>query len=216
MLANWRWKCAQFVERIWWRNYLKKKDVTAYLAWKKSYWTNLLAKCTPYLHLPASASVLDAGCGPAGIFMVLEQFRVQAFDPLIDKYETDLPHFNKALYPWVRFTQASLEEFSTVESFDAVFCMNAINHVRDIEQSVDKLVSFGHSGSTLVLTIDAHNVRFLKKLFALLPGDILHPHQYTLEEYQRMLTGRNCRILSCERMKHTTIFDHYLLIAKKN
>lgn len=215
MRSNWRWKCAQYVERIWWKNYLRKKEIGTYLNWKKNYWTNMLSECLPYLQLTAPAEILDAGCGPAGIFMVLDGNKVQAFDPLLAYYEANLPHFSRARYPWVEFTASSLETFSPSTSFDVVFCMNAINHVNDIGLSFDRLVSFGHPGSYFVMTIDAHNYRLLKTIFTLLPGDILHPHQYLLGDYQRMFTSRDCRILLSKRIRHDLLFDHYLLIAQK-
>lgn len=216
MVGNWRWKFAQFAERIWWRNYLRNKEVNSYLDWKRSYWKNLLSQTLPFMQLPNGASILDVGCGPAGIYMALDEYRVEAFDPLIEQYEADLPHFRKSFYPGVQFYKAGLEDFESRKTFDAVFCMNAINHVHDIAKSFDRLITFGHPGTFFVITIDAHNYNLLKRLFSLLPGDILHPHQYTLDEYLTMLTQRNCKIISSQCLKHDTIFDHYLVIAQKD
>jgi 2-polyprenyl-6-hydroxyphenyl methylase/3-demethylubiquinone-9 3-methyltransferase len=69
--------------------------------------------------------------------------------------------------------------------------------------------------SNIIVTIDAHNHSFFKKLFRLLPGDILHPHQYDLKEYEDFLTSRNCDIIQSIHLKHDFFFDHYMLIAKK-
>ena len=56
---------------------------------------------------------------------------------MIDVYETDLPHFKKNMYPYVHFVNAGLEDFTSTEKFDILFCMNAINHVNDIEKCYD-------------------------------------------------------------------------------
>lgn len=216
MGRNWRWGMAQFAERKWWQRYLKNKEVEPYLQWKSSYWQNLYQKCTPFFQVRESDFVLDAGCGPAGIFMLFEKNRTTAFDPLIEEYEKDLPHFRKAMYPSVDFVKAGLEDFSPKKQFEVVFCMNAINHVHDIQKSFDQLVSFAAPNGYLVVTIDAHNHSFFKYLFRMLPGDILHPHQYNLREYQNMLTERNCTLLGSEHLKHEFFFDHYMLIARKN
>ena len=135
MNKKWRWNAAQFAERKWWQNYLKNKDIPGYLSWKKEYWQNLLKKCTHYFSIHSEDSILDAGCGPAGMFMLFENNKTVAFDPLIDVYETDLPHFKKNMYPYVHFVNAGLEDFTSTEKFDILFCMNAINHVHDIEKS---------------------------------------------------------------------------------
>lgn len=216
MAGSWRWNAAQFAERKWWQNYLKNKEVRPYLAWKKDYWNALLIKCYQYFATSSFETALDAGCGPAGIFMSLETKKVHAFDPLIDSYEKDLPHFKKENYPNVTFEKVGLEDFNTSNLYDATFCMNAINHVQDINKSFDVLVHATKPGGYLIVTIDAHNFGIFKRLFRFLPGDILHPHQYDLNEYQKMLMDRNCTLLGTDLLKHEFFFDHYLLVARRN
>lgn len=215
MNRKWRWNAAQFAERKWWQNYLKNKDIPAYLAWKKEYWQSLLQKSTHYFSLAADDRILDAGCGPAGMFMLFDRPDTVAFDPLIHMYEQDLPHFKKSMYPHVQFVNAGLEDYSCTEKFNVLFCMNAINHVQDIEKSFDNLIACADLNASIIVTIDAHNHSTFKHLFRLLPGDILHPHQYDLNEYQNMLTQRGCELLGTELLKHEFFFDHYLLVARK-
>ena len=215
MAGKWRWNTAQFAERKWWQNYLKNKEVSEYLSWKKNYWNQLLQKCTPFFSINEKDTILDAGCGPAGMFMLFDKNNTTAFDPLIDTYEDDLPHFNKSYYPSVTFINKGLEDISINEKFDKIFCMNAINHVHNIELSYDNLIHLAKTKAYIIVTIDAHNHSFFKKLFRLLPGDILHPHQYDLKEYEDFLTSRNCDLVQSIHLKHEFFFDHYMLIAKK-
>jgi 2-polyprenyl-3-methyl-5-hydroxy-6-metoxy-1,4-benzoquinol methylase len=216
MAGIWRWKTAQFAERNWWRQYLGGKDVETYLQWKREYWMQLIMKCEHYVDIKDANSILDAGCGPAGVFMLFQDKKTVAFDPLILLYETDLPHFRQSMYPAVQFIAQGFENLELDQHFDLVFCMNAINHVQDIEKSMDVLVSKMESGGHLVISIDAHTHTIFKHIFRLLPGDVLHPHQYDLNEYQNMLTSRGCTLMATELLKHEFFFDHYLLIAKKN
>ncbi|MCC6447097.1 MAG: methyltransferase domain-containing protein [Chitinophagaceae bacterium] len=215
MYKKWRWNIAQFVERRWWQNYLKNKEVQPYLQWKLAYWQGLYDKCKLYFEVNPNDSVLDAGCGPAGAFMLFDKMDTTAFDPLIDTYETDLPHFKKSMYPQIHFVNAGLEDFNSDKQFQVIFCMNAINHVEDIYKSFDKLISLATHGAHLVVTIDAHNYSIFKKLFRMLPGDILHHHQYDLDEYKSMLTDRGCSLLGIEKLKHEFFFDHYMIIVRK-
>jgi 2-polyprenyl-6-hydroxyphenyl methylase/3-demethylubiquinone-9 3-methyltransferase len=214
MSGKWRWNTAQFAERKWWQNYLKNKDVKEYLIWKKNYWQQLLNRCLPFISISPSDKILDAGCGPAGIFMLFPENETTAYDPLIESYENDLPHFNTSMYPNVHFVKSGLEDFIPKEKFDTIFCMNAINHVHDIDKSYDNLMACGHTGSFVIITIDAHNHSLFKFLFRLLPGDILHPHQYDLAEYKKLMTDRNCEILATEHLKHEFFFNHYMLIGR--
>jgi 2-polyprenyl-6-hydroxyphenyl methylase/3-demethylubiquinone-9 3-methyltransferase len=158
--------------------------------------------------------VLDAGCGPAGIFLLPEGAATDAFDPLLEEYERLLPHFCRSDFPRVRFFQATLEDFASDRPYyDLVFCLNAINHVADIGRSMDRLVTLTRPGGRLVISVDAHNHGWLKWLFRRFPGDLLHPHQYDLSEYTAMLTGRGCSVERVVVHKREWIFSYCVVVA---
>jgi 2-polyprenyl-6-hydroxyphenyl methylase/3-demethylubiquinone-9 3-methyltransferase len=222
--VNLRWRIAQFFEIRWWQRYLARRDKTTYLAWKRRYWENFLQKSG--LEIPPDVSVLDAGCGPAGIFIILENQMTDALDSLLERYEISFPHFRRSDYPQVRFFSQALETFgSTIDSvgvtvshpdtysYDIVFCLNALNHVADLPRCLDRLAALTKPGGTLAVSIDAHNYAWLKRLFRLAPADILHPHQYDLEEYQAMLTIRGFQIEKSVLIKKGAIFNYCLLVA---
>lgn len=207
-----RWKIAQAAEIRWWKAYLNKKDTGNYQAWKRDYWQTLLGEL---IEQPsAGARCLDAGCGPAGIFMALEEQEVWAVDPLLDQYAT-LPHFDPAFYPWVTFETQALEHFQAPAPFDWVFCLNAINHVSDLDQCWERLLAATAPGGHLVVSIDAHNHSFFKHLFRLLPGDILHPHQYDLAEYEAQACAHGARVVHTLHKDKAFFFDYYVLVLEK-
>jgi 2-polyprenyl-3-methyl-5-hydroxy-6-metoxy-1,4-benzoquinol methylase len=211
-----RWKIAQWFELQWWQNYLRGKDKTAYLTWKKDYWRNMLWRVGVELKTDFSKSVIDMGCGPAGIFLFLDQKNVTAVDPLLNEYEKRTNFFKRSDYPNVNFVQSTIEDFDPAGlKYDKVFCMNAINHVHNIEKGFDQLKNLCVGNGYIIVTIDAHNFSFFKHLFRLIPGDILHPHQYDLREYQQFLSSGNWKIKSSALLKKEFFFNHYLLIARK-
>lgn len=216
MKTTWKWKLAQSREIRWWQRYLKKKDKGNYLNWKKNYWHETLDPVRKEVQLNYGENVLDAGCGPAGAFMILDRYNVDAEDPLIDEYETHLEHFKKNDYPWVNFYSVALENFTPGKQYQCVFCMNAINHVADINASFDKLTNLTKNKGYLLISVDAHNYSLFKKLFRLIPMDVLHPHQFDLKEYKAMLTSRNCEIIVSKLVKKEFFFTHYLLTVRKN
>jgi 2-polyprenyl-6-hydroxyphenyl methylase/3-demethylubiquinone-9 3-methyltransferase len=63
------------------------------------------------------------------------------------------------------------------------------------------------------MSIDAHNHRWIKRLLRLLPGDILHPHQYDLPEYESMMTARGFQIDRTILIKKDWIFNYYLVVG---
>ncbi|MEM6379652.1 MAG: class I SAM-dependent methyltransferase [Bacteroidota bacterium] len=212
LIENWKWQLAQKLEIRWWQQYLRNKDVNEYLQAKKAYWQRVLE--TINLKVPDQSLVLDAGCGPAGVFMVLPDQKVMAIDPLLEQYKNKNHHFNPLNYPWTTFKRLGLEELDIKNHFDYVFCLNVINHVKDIDRALDNLVNATKSGATLVLSIDVHRYNSLKKIFQFLPGDVLHPHQYNRTDYKAMLEKRDCHLLQSHCLKSGNIFDYWILVAR--
>ncbi|MCC6411696.1 MAG: class I SAM-dependent methyltransferase [Saprospiraceae bacterium] len=209
----WRWQAAQFFELRWWRSYLAGQKPENYLAWKRRYWSDFLEKSEIYP--TPGACVLDAGCGPAGIFTVLKKNVVWAVDPLLDYYDTNLEHFRKSDYPWVRFEAASMESLDKEDFFDVVFCLNAVNHVADWTAAMAALVRVLKPGGTLVLSVDVHRHGLLKTLFRLFPGDVLHPQQHDLNDYVSWLERSGMAPLRMFSLKKERIFEYWVLVCRK-
>jgi 2-polyprenyl-3-methyl-5-hydroxy-6-metoxy-1,4-benzoquinol methylase len=211
---TWKWKLAQTLEYKWWQNYLEKKDSDEYLQWKIHYWLDLLQNISNNLEIAEHSNILDAGCGPAGIFMALKGNKVTAIDPLLEKYKK-LPHFQPEQFGWTQFRNISIEALNETEQYDIIFCMNAINHVNNIELCYDNLVKALKPDGFLIISTDAHKHPFLKKIFQLIPGDMLHPVQLDIQEYNNFLTKRNLVIVKNKLQKEEKIFDYYITIARK-
>jgi 2-polyprenyl-6-hydroxyphenyl methylase/3-demethylubiquinone-9 3-methyltransferase len=159
--------------------------------------------------------ILDAGCGPAGVYMVLDTHPVTAIDPLIETYTYWLDHFESTVFPWVDFRNIPLEQFKAREPFELVFCMNALNHVADIRLATEKLVAATSKNGLIVMTLDTHNHSFMQKLFKLIPGDILHPHQYTLRGYIELFKSFGLQLQGKHTLRNGRLFNHELLMFKK-
>lgn len=218
-----KWKVAQWFELRWWKNYLRGKDKATYLQWKKTYWLNMLEQIADVVKLYTSHTICDLGCGPAGIFIALPDNKITAVDPLLDEYEKHLPFFNKSEYPNVEFINSAIETCQVLKTwqvlpqkFDIVFCLNAINHVYDIETGFAKLRELCATNGQVIVSIDAHNYSFFKYLFRAIPGDVLHPHQYNLGEYKTMLEKQGLVIQKTVLLKQEFLFSHYLLVARNS
>lgn len=210
---NYRWKMAQAAEMKWWELYLKGKEPADYLDKKRQYWYQVLQELE--FTFESGDTMLDAGCGPAGIFLVLENHEVDAVDPLVLQYQVKLLHFDEASYPWTNFYAQPLEQFQPPKRYDKVFCLNVINHVADLHACLDKLVHATKPGGDLLLTVDTHNYLFLKKVFQVLPGDVLHPHQFSLQDYLQKLEAFPCRVYKTQRLKAGFLFDYWAIWLKK-
>lgn len=207
---NLRWKLAQYFEARWWRKYLQGKSPTAYLEWKRDYWKSFLEKIG--LTLPVHAQVLDAGCGPAGIYLILDKNEVTAIDPLLEQYSSLFPHFQDNSLGHVRFVKTALEAYEAEHPFDLVFCLNAINHVADLQLCLQNLRKATKDGGKLVLSVDANRFSMAKWFFRLVPSDILHPHQYDLAEYCRLVEQPGFKVEKAIFLKQKALFGYYVLV----
>ena len=216
IFSTMKWRLAQFLELQWWKRYLRKKEINEYAVWKKEYWNSFIIKTGIGGYLNNDTLVLDVGCGPAGIYMILNEQEVVAVDPLISNYESNLKHFNRTNYPNVSFISKAFEDFETEKRFDIVFCLNAVNHFRDFRYSIEKLQGFLNKGGIMVLSIDVHRFSFFKFLFRLIPGDALHPHQHSRADYTRLMKSlSNVEYVSHEILNNGIIFNYEVLIYKK-
>lgn len=210
-----KWKLAQFFELKWWHFYFKGKEKTAYLNWKKGYWKRVFEQIENSVSIQLTASILELGCGPAGCFIYFTQNKIIAVDPLIQSYQKSLTFFDPSEYPNTQFISLSIEDVSIEQQFDVILCFNAINHVNDIELSLEKIHSWVKPQGKVFLSVDAHNYANLKAIFKAIPGDILHPHQYTLQEYKQLCSNAGFICAESILLKKEMIFSHYLLLLNK-
>jgi 2-polyprenyl-6-hydroxyphenyl methylase/3-demethylubiquinone-9 3-methyltransferase len=207
-----RWQIAQWFELRWWIRYLAPRQPQAYLTWKRSYWYSVVSRLTER----PQGRMLDAGCGPAGMFIVLPRdATIHAIDPLLDEYNNNLLHFSTSQYPHIDFWPSTIEEWHDPEGYDTIMCMNALNHVDNLQAACRNLANHLRPGGRLLLTVDGHRSSFLKKVFRLIPGDLLHPHQLTLADYLSLLRSYGLQAEPIDKMRTGTIFDHYIVEATK-
>jgi 2-polyprenyl-6-hydroxyphenyl methylase/3-demethylubiquinone-9 3-methyltransferase len=210
-----KWRLAQFLEYKWWIRYLENKTPEEYLSWKKNYWRNFLSQLNIEEESLKGKRILDAGCGPAGIFTILDNSTVTAIDPLIEKYGIGLPHFDAEKYPYTRFINATIEQFHSHEPFDIIFSINAINHVSDIEKAIRMIYGNTQKGGMVVITTDVHQNPILKGIFKLIPGDMLHPQQHELSDYEELINNVGFKITQITKLKSEAIFDYVAFVATK-
>lgn len=215
LIHNLRWHVAQQVEINWWKKYLSAKDKNHYQQYKKTYWKQLLNQIKCNIFPDKLEHILEVGCGPAGMFILLDQYKVHALDPLIDKYESKLLHFKKSNYPNVEFINTSFEKFLSHKIYKLIICMNVLNHVQDISMCSRKLIQLLDNKGFLLLSIDSHNYLIIKYLFKAIPLDILHPHQYDLNEYKNMFKQSGCKVMETICIRKGFFFNHHVLLICK-
>lgn len=214
LLSKWKWKIAQALEWRWWYFYLAQYPKQDYLNNKRAYWERMLLAAG--LAPEKSMRLLDAGCGPAGLFILPLGGSVDALDPLLEQYQRRLPHFDPDDFPDVKFIPRPLEGFQPAGLYDVVWCFNAINHVENLELAAASLVEALQPGGLLVVSVDVHKYARLKKIFQYLPGDVLHPHQFDAKDYEALFLSFDLSLLRRKTLKKGLIFDYYLMVFEKS
>ena len=196
---------------------MRGQDVGEYIGRKRAYWRKFLRETGHQRVLDPERQhglrVLDAGCGPAGVFTVLAKASVTAVDPLLDDYD-ELPHFERTAYPNVHWRALPLEDFGDVGAYDYVFCQNVINHVRDLGTVLRVLAKALRPDGTLVISVDAHRHAWLKPVFQALPGDILHPHQLSIDDYLDACREAGLDVVDEQLYATPFLFDYWVLTLK--
>lgn len=213
---GWKWTLAQTLELWWWQRYLRKQSPTAYLAWKQSYWQRLIQVLPSAIWPATGAKILEAGCGPAGIFTVLPDYTITAIDPLLKSYAQELMHFEPGDWPYTHFYPSTIEDWQVKEKYPLVLSFNAINHVRNWEKALQQLTAATQDDGWLVMSSDVHKRKWTKRLFRTLPGDALHPQQHTKHDYLKALQDLNWSIRWEMVHQPGRIFDYWLVSAQKN
>ncbi len=216
MKGSWKWNLAQKLEFNWWKGYLKKSNKEDYINFKRQYWKEFLKSIGIEFKDLKGLTIYDIGCGPAGIFTIFEQSNVMAIDPLLDQYNAKLSIFQKSNYPWVQFHESIIETFKFNQQADIVFCLNVINHVIDIPTTLLNLNRANKLNGEFIVSTDAHNFKLLKWVFQLLPGDVLHPHQYSKEEYRIFIENAGFSISEEICIKRSFIFSYIVFKATKS
>lgn len=178
------------------------------------YWQRVLQQIG--LKPQPKARVIDAGCGPAGIFILLQDKQnVTALDPLLEHYENDLAIFSRKAYPRVDFHVAPIEQSTLSGPFEFIYCFNAINHVADWSLALDRLTNWAEPNTQLILSSDVHRHNWLLPIFRLLPGDMLHPQQHSSKDYHLALTSRGWKIEQEQVLKQDWIFNYTVWVCSR-
>ncbi len=106
------------------------------------------------IDIPASGSILEAGCGTGGNLATLaRRGRISAFEPHIDALA-----FARARNPEAEVLEGALPEQLPypAASFDLVAALDVLEHVHNDHESARALVRLTRPGGWLLVTVPAH------------------------------------------------------------
>lgn len=187
-------KTAQKEERICWENNKKKLNSTEYQKHKTTYRNLILKKAKIDPQSLANKKFLEIGCWPTWIFMIFNKDEKSKdytlIDPLLDAYKKITPQY---------FGNESCisKPFEDIDSNklwkqDIIFAINCIDHAKDMNWFLDKVLELCSSKTRFVLAVNTHKrnctAKIRNKFQKILEPH--HPYHFTQQDYENILKDK--------------------------
>ena len=152
-------------------------------------WKDIVEYSDRFVYRRKNHVVIDIGCGPAGVFLALDNHKVYCVDPLADYYVSEFPYLqNQNRLIWI---SEPFEEASIDSKVNVSYSMNAIDHVYSLRAFMSRLVEILVPEGHFVVTVNCfRNIQY-RRMFDTL-GSLIdpdHPYHFTKEEFESMLKG---------------------------
>ena len=179
-----RWQAAQLKEDEFWR----RRGVVDGQAGR------VLARYAPIIgqvsrDLDPGARVLDVGCGPTCAGQLFPVGSKSYLDPLMDSY---VQTYGRQMPEGKKICATAEDIPERAETFDAVICVNALDHMIDPDRALEEISRVMKEGATLILGVFVHPRpiaalrMFLERWVPLLREDA-HPYSYTVRTARELL-----------------------------
>jgi ubiquinone/menaquinone biosynthesis C-methylase UbiE len=212
-----RWRIAQFAEKFYWK---RAKD--AYAGVAASVWLPLAKAATMWnntvalgfsLNSFADKTVVEIGCGPAGISTVLNATVKIGLDPLASTYRREFrTDMDECQYLTARGEDVPIRD----NSADVIFCVNVLDHVMDPNSVLRETKRILRTDGILILglTVQSEVVKTIgsikqatawyspvsKTIKGLKDSTwrkVAHPHEFEDQEISKMVTDFGFIIERC-------------------
>jgi SAM-dependent methyltransferase len=166
-----RWDIATKHELSTWNTQKELFTSKSYLDSKKRYWDGII-NGLPF-KIQKNMQILEVGCGPMGITLVLKAGRIFGLDPLINEFRK-----NFKIPPYYKYIPKKIEDYKTDEKFDVIFAMQVLDHVDDIKKTAKVTESLLKECGFLVVEMRCSNHTPIKHYFNIFGRfiDPNHPH----------------------------------------
>lgn len=182
------WETAQSGHLETWRGYHSKG--IRHAPERAEIWRGILLEVSSCAQIRPGERVLDIGCGLDSVLDFIDEVEGFTLDSLMAR----LVQFG--LSPKLRHTAATFESLPFADqSFDRVFLMNVLDHVRDPAAGVGEIARVLRPGGQLILSVDTYAGRRyrqkrLRKWWDRTRGArTKHPWVFSVPDVQRLLHG---------------------------
>jgi SAM-dependent methyltransferase len=181
-----RWKRAQTYEgrhRI--RNEVDEKTLRENLKTESNDWKFFMDNTK--FKLTDDSLLLDIGSAGIPVFMTQPKGIKYTIDPLIELRKKTLPVLDELYKEYsIKAYSMPLEDFKEHAQFDAIFVLNVLDHVGDLDRFISKLDSLLKKGGYLVIYVDMHTNPVTKWICNTFYVELPHPHHFVKRDIPRL------------------------------
>ena len=87
--------------------------------------------------------------------------------------------------------------------------------MENFDLAVKNIHELANTDTQIIISLDAHRSNWWQKIFAFIPGDVLHPQQYTLETYKKLFESNGLQVVFQKQLGKEAMFDYWALGLKK-
>jgi ubiquinone/menaquinone biosynthesis C-methylase UbiE len=179
-----RWSAAQSKEDAFWQ---RREVLDDQMERVVSRYGPVIEKIEKHLH--PDARILDVGCGPTCTGQLFKVGFKTYLDPLMDSYLNTYP---EKLPEGEKISSAAEDIPKPDEDFDAVLCVNALDHMIDPDKALAEMSRVLKKDGVFLLGIFLHPPplatarRFIERCLPFFREDA-HPYSYTLKTIREVL-----------------------------
>lgn len=186
-----RWHLAQGAELEFWK---ADSGFRKRAAGNRQLLGDLMKRVELHYGLHESSMILDVGCGPSPVALLVTRGKKFGIDPLIQKYRNlgELPLE-------VKFIESVAEHLPLPPSvFDMVICRDVLDHTANPKAAVDEILRVLKKDGVLILSVNIHTpfIAWLKRkveLWNLPLREKFHAHFFTQGEVDDLVNNHFSR-----------------------
>ena len=159
------------------------EDMREWVEVRRDTWTRLMDYLTREGLINSPKRTMDIGGKGTTIFLALRDGERYAVDPVYRDLFQVHPFLRELKeYQGVNFLAAAVEDTTIDQPFDTIFCINALDHVAEVDAIIAKMEELLAPSGTLVLVVDCYADRAVRNLIRWFDVDLPHPHHFLAED----------------------------------
>ncbi len=184
-----RWLEAQNLEAVT----ESADDIREWVRVRTDTWARLVHYLDQRSLVKKRRRILDVGGKATTIFLALPGSHRYAVDPVYGHLFEQHPFLGDLeQYRGVTFVALPVEEL-VEEPFDLIFCINALDHVSEVDVVASRLKQLLAPGGVFVLIVDCYADKAVRDLVRWFDVDVPHPHHFVVEDIPRIFRGLRLR-----------------------